>query len=154
MPKLPTLYLLREKSITFLISSFFALLIMEIVANGEKLILNEPTMNLNQMLPYLPAETKFGQGNIFTPVCHPVHKGVPDQQSPPPPRDQTPHRDQTPPGTRHPPDQTPRTRHPPDQTPPGPDPPPGNSRLRNTVNDRPVRILLECILVSYNFQSL
>ena len=30
--------------------------------------------------------------------------------------------------------------------PPGPDPPPG-SRLQHTVNERPVRILLECILV-------
>ena len=51
-----------------------------------------------------------------------------------------------PPGSRHPP----RSRHPPpsrhthpqEQTPP----PPG-SRLRHTVNERPVRILLECILV-------
>ena len=49
--------------------------------------------------------------------------------------------DQTPP-TRHPP-----TRHPPDQTPPGPDTPPPGSRLQHTVNERPIRILLECVLV-------
>ena len=45
----------------------------------------------------------------------------------------------TPPGQVHPPGRyTPRA---------GPPPPPGNSRLGNTVNVRPVRILLECILV-------
>ena len=52
------------------------------------------------------------------------------------------------PRTRHPPEQTP-----PEQTPPGADPPqkqtpPPGSRLRDKVNERPVRILLECILVS------
>ena len=78
-----------------------------------------------------------------------------------------------PPGSRHPPDQadppgadTPRTRQipweqtPPDQAdppradtpqsrhPPRPGrPPPPGSRLQHTVNARPVRILLECILV-------
>ena len=36
----------------------------------------------------------------------------------------------------------------PDPPPPGPDPPPG-SRLQHTINERPVRILLECILVLY-----
>ena len=62
------------------------------------------------------------------------------------------------PRTRHttPPDQAhhpPRTRHPPqEQTPPGTDTPPRTntplgSRLQHTVNMRPVRILLECILV-------
>ena len=62
----------------------------------------------------------------------------------------------------------PRTRHPPgvrtllEQTPPGaepplgadpPDqaPPPPGSRLQHTVNERPVRILLECILVKIFF---
>ena len=79
----------------------------------------------------------FGQGNIFTPVCHSVHGGVPDQA---PPQDQagTLPRDQagTPPRTRqvhpprtrqvHPQDQAgtpPRGRHPPEQTPPGADTP-------------------------------
>ena len=99
-----------------------------------------------------------------------------DQAHPPGPGTHTP-RDQahTPPGTRHthplgpgthPHDQAPpgpgthtpwdqahppRTRH----TPPGPgthpSPGPGTlaprSRLQHTVNERPVRILLECILV-------
>ena len=57
------------------------------------------------------------------------------------PREQTSPRAGTPPGSRHPPGaDTPR-----EQT-PGADPPPG-SRLQPTVNERPVRILLECILV-------
>ena len=78
--------------------------------------------------------------------------------------------DQTP-QTRHPPDQTPWTRHPQEQTPPtprpdtlweqtlpGPDPPradptPPGSRLQHTVNGRPVRILLECILIAIVFCS-
>ena len=38
--------------------------------------------------------------------------------------------------------------------PPGADPPPPGSRLRHTVNERPVRILLECILVLVMFLSL
>ena len=59
----------------------------------------------------------------------PPGRPLPDQGAPP---------DQAPPGTRQTP---PRTRHPPEQT-----PPPG-SRLQHTVYERPVRILLECILV-------
>ena len=55
--------------------------------------------------------------------------------------------------SRHPPEQTPPdTRHlPPDQTrtPRAKYTPPGSSRLRNMVNERPVRILLECILVTF-----
>ena len=57
----------------------------------------------------------------------------------------------TPPGadplwTRPPREQThPLGADPPEQTPPGADP--QGSRLRDTVNERPVRILLECILV-------
>ena len=56
----------------------------------------------------------------------------------------------------HPPGaDTPRSRHPQSRHPPGADtpppreqtPPPPRSRLRHTVNERPVRILLECILV-------
>ena len=82
--------------------------------------------------PLLPAATKLGQGNVFTGVCDSVHGGrgclpqcmlgcqTPPEQTPPPG-----------PGT-HPP----RNRQ----------PPPG-SRRQHTVNERPVRILLECILV-------
>ena len=68
------------------------------------------------------------------------------------PLEQTPP-EQTPPGADTSLEQTPLWEQTPlEQTPPGPDtpleqiPPPG-SRLRHTVNERPVRILLECILV-------
>ena len=72
-----------------------------------------------------------------------------------PPGSKHPPRSRHPPRTRHPQDQTsPRDKtntplppdhiHPPDQTPI----PPG-SRLQHTVNEQPVRILLECILVPY-----
>ena len=88
---------------------------------------------------------------------HPPRPGryTPRTRHPPGPGRYTP-RDQT--GTPSGPDTPPGPGRytplgpdtPPDQagtTPPGPDIPPGNSRLRNTVNVRPVRILLECILV-------
>ena len=87
---------------------------------------------------YYRPQRSCGQGNIFTPFCHSVHRGVclsacwdihPPEQT-------------TPPGTRPPPDQTPPgSRHP---------PPPG-SRLQHTVYKQPVRILLECILVCFYF---
>ena len=111
-----------------------------------------------------------GQGNIFAPVCHSVHRGgggIPQgTEAEPPwsrhPPEQTPPsgsrlwhmvyewpqappqtRDTTPP-SRHPP----QSRHPQTRHPPGPGTPrPPGSRLRHTVNERPVRILLECILV-------
>ena len=57
---------------------------------------------------------------------------------------ETPLGREIPSGTRPPPEQTPPT--PRDQTPPRADTPPG-SRLQHTVYERPVRILLECILV-------
>ena len=60
-----------------------------------------------------------------------------------PPWQQTP-----PPGLDPPPVQTPPRSRPP----PGADTPPG-SRCQHTVNERPVRILLECILVHQNFTS-
>ena len=70
----------------------------------------------------------------------------PPEQTPPPPGSDTPPAD-TPPGVDNP-----RSRHhsPRGQTPPGANPPgsdrPG-SRLQHTVYERPVCILLECILV-------
>ena len=75
------------------------------------------------MFIYRPKRS-FGQGNIFTSVCHSVHRGGGrgPGQVPPPSR-------QAPPPGRHPPRQAP--------------PPPA----RDTVKARPVRILLECILV-------
>ena len=70
----------------------------------------------------------------------------------PPGPGRTPPPEQTPPGSRHPlaadtPQQQtpPGSRHRP-APPPRPGTPPG-SRLQHTVNGRPVRILLECILV-------
>ena len=120
--------------------------------------------------PLLPAATKLGQGNVFTGICDSVnggggsasaHVGIPPPGTRPP-RDQTP--GTRPPNTRPPPtpdspgaDTPPGSRHPPrDQTRPSPTrpPPPPGSRLRDTVNERPVRILLECILVCFNWQDL
>ena len=85
-----------------------------------------------------------------------VHAGIPPGTRPP--QEQTP-LEQTPPGTR-PLEQTPPLGPDPlgpdppqEQTPPGPDPPgadtPPESRLWHTVNERPVRILLECILDAF-----
>ena len=87
-----------------------------------------------------------GPSNIFTGVCLSTGRGrgvclsacwdiPPGADSP---REQTPP-DQTPPPGADAPPQTrpsPQTRH-----------PPRGSRLQHTVNERPVRILLECILV-------
>ena len=92
--------------------------------------------------------------------CPPPGTDTPQEQTPPPPSVAD-----TPPGSRPTPlKQTPlrsRHTHPPEQTPPlgadtpHPTPPPRSrhppgSRLQHTVNERPVRILLECILVLKN----
>ena len=108
-----------------------------------------------------------GQGNIFTPVCHSFcsQGGVCISAcwDTTPPQDQTPHSpEQTPPR----PDPHPRTRppradppstRPPRQTPPldqtPPDQTPPGSRLQHTVYERPVRILLECILLILTTES-
>ena len=117
---------------------------------------------------YYRPQRSCGQGNVFTGVrlstggegvclsaCWDARPPPPDQADPPgpgrPPRiRQTPPSPdqadppwirQTPPGSGRPPrtrQTTPRTR----QTPPG-------SRLQHTVYERPVRILLECILVIF-----
>ena len=78
---------------------------------------------------YLPVATKLGQGNVFTTVCLSTGGCLPQcmLEYPPPPRG---------PDT-----------HPREQTPPWDQAPPPGSRLQHTVNERPVRILLECILV-------
>ena len=99
-----------------------------------------------------------------------VHAGIPPRVDTPQRR--SPRADNPPehtPQSRHPPEQTPleqtplqsrhpesryplppdtlQSRHPPEQTaPPGADTP-REARLRHTVNERPVRILLKCILV-------
>ena len=102
-----------------------------------------------------------GQGNIFTPVCHSVHRGEGvclsacwDTTPPPPgadPWEQTPPRTDHPPRPDTPPEQNPHPpgADPPDQTPPRSRHPPPGSRLQHTVYERPVRILLECILVFF-----
>ena len=88
-----------------------------------------------------------GQGNIFTPVCHSVHGGSASVHAwMPPPR------------TRHPPiadtpwEQIPPSRHPP-LPPLGADTPPKESMLGDMVNERAVRILLECNLVYKIFKN-
>ena len=103
-------------------------------------------------LDHYRSQQSCGQGNIFTPVCHSVHRGVClsacwDTPLPDPPGAE-------PPWPRHPPtrplsgaDPCPRTRHPPGSRPPGADTHPPGSRLQYTVYERPVRILLECVLV-------
>ena len=105
-----------------------------------RLLLLLPTcLEKTNVYIYLPAATKLGQGNVFTSMCLSTGgRGVclsacwdtPLGADPPP--------DQTPPQKQTPPDQT----HPLDQAPPGPGTPPG-SRLQHTVNERPVRILLQ-----------
>ena len=91
---------------------------------------NQPQTNLLQIghqLIFFRPQRSCGQGNIFTPVCHSVHRGgsasvhagMPTPRPDPP--EQTHNTPQTrhhPPGTRHHP---PGTRH----HPPRADPPPG-----------------------------
>ena len=83
-----------------------------------------------------------------TPQEHtPPWEQTPQEQTSP--QEQTPPQEQTLPWGQTLPLEadTPREQTPPEQTrPPGADPTPG-SRLQHTVNERPVRILLECILV-------
>ena len=78
-----------------------------------------------------------GQGNIFAPVCHSVHRGV----------CLSAFWDTTSPRSRHPPG----TRYPPEQTPPPPADPPMQCMLGDTVNKRVVCILLQCNLVGSLF---
>ena len=88
---------------------------------------------------------------------HPHRVDTPWEQTPPQradippeqtPQEQTPPWEQTPPRVDTPQEQTPpsRSRHP-------EQPPPPRSRLWHTVNERPVRILLECILVVHFFRQ-
>ena len=90
----------------------------------------------------------FTGGGVYLSACwdNPPGADTRQEQTParsrPPPGADTP-QEQTPPWSRHPPRaDPPRADTPLDQTPPSP---PG-SRLRHTVNERPVRILLEWIL--------
>ena len=89
----------------------------------------------------LPASTELGQGNIFTSVCLSTGgRGVCLSSC----WDTHP-----PPGADHPPSGA-------DTQPPPPweqTPPPG-SRLQHTVNERPVRILLECTSILFSASCL
>ena len=87
-------------------------------------------------------------------VIHSVHRGGLPQcmlgyHHPPPPGSRPPW-EQTPP---HPRDQNPQDQTPLEQTPPPDQTPAPGSRLQHTVNERPVRILLECILVFNYFRA-
>ena len=89
---------------------------------------------------YYRPQRSCGQGNIFAPVCHSVHRGVVVSQkalsqipprpgtSPPPPdhAHHPPGPGTPPPKIKHPPDQAPppQTRHPPDQAQPPDQAPP------------------------------
>ena len=132
-------------------------------------------LSLQLFIRYYRPQRSCGQGNIFAPVCQSVHRGAsasvhagiplprvhpPGSRHPHPP-------EQTPPRSRHPPEQTPPGADPPEQTSPWDQTPPWKqtlpradtplwsrqlppkSRLRHTVNERPVHILLECILVCH-----
>ena len=93
---------------------------------------------------------------------HPLEQTPPGSRHPPSP-EKTPPSELTPPQDQTTPKQTPRSRHPGTKytprtkctslglsTPPGLSAPPPGSRLRHTVNERPVCILLEYILVTIN----
>ena len=118
----------------------------------------DENLTFGGILSFYRPQRSCGQGNIFAPVCHSVHRvvvsasvhaGIPPweqtpqeqtplEQTPPrPPRADAPPREQRPPRA-----DTPQSRH------------PSGSRFRHTVNERPVRILLECILVNFDFRML
>ena len=83
-------------------------------------------------------------------IPHPPGADPSPEQTPPRSR---PPRADTPPGSRHPQAEPPLKQTPPPpraDTPQADTPPPG-STLRHTVNERPVRILLKCILVTWYF---
>ena len=88
-----------------------------------------------------------GQGYVFTRVCDSVNRGV--SREPPPGTRQTPPTDKNPPKTKENPLPGPGI-PPQDQgEPPGTkeNPSPPGRTLQHTVNERPVPIRLECILV-------
>ena len=119
---------------------------MTVIKEGE-FLKNTPVFMFREYI-YRP-QRSCGQGNIFTPVCHSVHRGegvsasvhagIPHPPEQTPPRAETPLEHTPPPWSTHHP---PRSRH------------PLGSRLRHAVNERPVRILLECILVDFFFENM
>ena len=116
---------------------------------------------MNLKVYYYRPQQSCGQGNVFTGVCHsfcsqggsPEIPPGPGRTPPPGPGRPCPPSRENPPSPRQVGD-APRTREnpptPPDQADPPRDqgePPPPGRRLQHTVYERPVRILLECILV-------
>ena len=103
---------------------------------------------------HTPAGSRHPPGPDIPPGPQPPWTTPQSRLSPPPdhPPEQTP-----PPWSRHPPQSRhpPWSRHPPEQTPPSPpkQTPPPQSRHQHTVYERPVRILLECILVDHRIAA-
>ena len=84
-------------------------------AYGETFVTKYLITVLHLQICFYWPQQSCGQGNIFTPVCHSVHRGVSASVHagiPPPPGAETPW-EQTPPQSRQPP----RSRHPLEQTP-------------------------------------
>ena len=109
-----------------------------------------------------PPRSRYPHWRRHPPGADPPEVDTPREQTPlgadttlgadtPPGADTLPPEQTNPPGSRPPlgadtpGSRYPRSRHPPEQKPPPPPP----SRLRHIVNERPVSILLECILVSF-----
>ena len=91
----------------------------------------------------------FTRGGWY-PTRHWGRTPLPTGADPPGPGTPPPQTKHTPPDQTHPP--RPGTPPPPEQTPP--DQPPPGSRLQHTVYERPVCILLECILVFWYSNTL
>ena len=114
-------------------------------------------LDLSLLVIVTARKRNMGQGNIFTPVCHSVHReGVPQcmlgyhppgPDTPPPRQDRAPPPgpSTTPPRTMHPsPDHAPFPR---DHATPGTMHPPGTREIRSMRGRS--RILLECNLVFF-----
>ena len=115
-----------------------------------------------QQLSYYRPQRSCGQGNVFTAVCDSVHRGDlwqgefplarrPHGQGEPPGRE-NPRARENPPGRVNPPGkETPQPGRPPGRENPlaGEPPQPGRTPpgQGDMVNEQPVHILLECILV-------
>ena len=97
---------------------------------------------LSRMSIFTARKRSLGQGYVFTPVWHSVHRRGRGRGVCPIPEMQTPQM------------QTTLDVDPPDADPPGCKPPPEiHGILRDTVNNGAVRILLECILFDIKFSS-
>ena len=110
-----------------------------------------------RQLSFLPAATKLWPRLCFYTCVILFTRGglwagrTPPGATPLPPRSRHPQAERTPPGADNPPEQTPpQSRH----TPRTRTPLHRGNTLQHTVNERPVRILLECILfVTYFYRA-